>query len=108
MVTGPVQKSVVNDAGIAFSGHTEFLAERCGSAAVVMLLVADDLGLHWRQRTCRWPKCRRCHSTTPHRCSGGADRRSEDAIRDRATAYRSRASIRMLEKAVISGARRST
>jgi 4-hydroxythreonine-4-phosphate dehydrogenase len=43
MVTGPVQKSVVNDAGIAFSGHTEFLAERCGSATVVMLLVADDL-----------------------------------------------------------------
>ncbi|HTK98806.1 MAG TPA: 4-hydroxythreonine-4-phosphate dehydrogenase PdxA [Pseudomonadales bacterium] len=43
MVTGPVQKSVINDAGIAFSGHTEFLAERCGSASVVMLLVAGDL-----------------------------------------------------------------
>jgi 4-hydroxythreonine-4-phosphate dehydrogenase len=43
MVTGPVQKSVINDAGIAFSGHTEFLAERCGSATVVMLLVANDL-----------------------------------------------------------------
>ena len=43
MVTGPVQKSIINDAGIAFSGHTEFLAERCGSATVVMLLVADDL-----------------------------------------------------------------
>jgi 4-hydroxythreonine-4-phosphate dehydrogenase len=43
MVTGPVQKSVINDAGVAFSGHTEFLAERCGSATVVMLLVAGDL-----------------------------------------------------------------
>ncbi len=43
LVTGPVQKSVINDAGIAFSGHTEFLAERCGSATVVMLLVANDL-----------------------------------------------------------------
>ena len=43
MVTGPVQKSIVNDAGTAFSGHTEFLADRCGSATVVMLLVADDL-----------------------------------------------------------------
>lgn len=43
LVTGPVQKSVINDAGVAFSGHTEFLAERCGSATVVMLLVADDL-----------------------------------------------------------------
>src|SRR5262245_22247806 len=27
MVTAPVQKSVINDAGIAFSGHTEYLAE---------------------------------------------------------------------------------
>jgi 4-hydroxythreonine-4-phosphate dehydrogenase len=43
MVTGPVQKSVINDAGVAFSGHTEFLAERCGVATVVMLLVAGDL-----------------------------------------------------------------
>jgi 4-hydroxythreonine-4-phosphate dehydrogenase len=43
MVTGPVQKSVINDAGVAFSGHTEFLAERCGGATVVMLLVAGDL-----------------------------------------------------------------
>ena len=38
MVTAPVQKSVINDAGFAFSGHTEFLAERTG-ATVVMLLV---------------------------------------------------------------------
>jgi len=43
MVTGPVQKSIVNDAGIAFSGHTEFLAERCGVETVVMLLVAGTL-----------------------------------------------------------------
>jgi 4-hydroxythreonine-4-phosphate dehydrogenase len=43
MVTGPVQKSIVNDAGIAFSGHTEFLAERCGVETVVMLLVAGSL-----------------------------------------------------------------
>jgi len=43
MVTGPVQKSVINDAGVAFSGHTEFLAQRCGVANVVMLLVAKTL-----------------------------------------------------------------
>ena len=43
MVTGPVQKSIVNDAGIAFSGHTEFLAERCRVETVVMLLVAGNL-----------------------------------------------------------------
>ncbi len=43
MVTGPVQKSIINDAGVAFSGHTEFIAERCGCDTVVMLLVAGDL-----------------------------------------------------------------
>jgi 4-hydroxythreonine-4-phosphate dehydrogenase len=39
MVTAPVQKSTLNDAGIAFTGHTEFLAARTGVPHVVMLLV---------------------------------------------------------------------
>jgi 4-hydroxythreonine-4-phosphate dehydrogenase len=39
MVTAPVQKSSINDAGIAFSGHTEFLAGRTGARHVVMMLV---------------------------------------------------------------------
>ena len=43
MVTAPVQKSVIADAGFAFSGHTEYLAARCGVARVVMLLVAGTL-----------------------------------------------------------------
>jgi 4-hydroxythreonine-4-phosphate dehydrogenase len=43
LVTGPVNKSVINDAGIAFSGHTEFLAARCGDVHPVMLLTADTL-----------------------------------------------------------------
>jgi 4-hydroxythreonine-4-phosphate dehydrogenase len=43
VVTGPVQKSIINDAGIGFSGHTEFLAQRCGCDTVVMLLVAGGL-----------------------------------------------------------------
>lgn len=43
MVTGPMQKSVINDAGIAFSGHTEFLAELCNTPKPVMLLVAGDM-----------------------------------------------------------------
>jgi 4-hydroxythreonine-4-phosphate dehydrogenase len=43
MATAPVQKSVLNDAGIAFTGHTEYLAERTGSARVVMLLVGAGL-----------------------------------------------------------------
>jgi 4-hydroxythreonine-4-phosphate dehydrogenase len=43
MVTGPVQKSVLNDAGYAFTGHTEYLAEIAGGAVPVMMLVADEL-----------------------------------------------------------------
>ena len=42
MVTAPLQKSVINDAGIAFTGHTEYLAERC-RADVVMMLVGGGL-----------------------------------------------------------------
>ena len=43
LVTAPLQKSTVNAAGVPFSGHTEFLAERCGDVQPVMLLVADTL-----------------------------------------------------------------
>ena len=43
MVTGPVQKSVINDAGIPFTGHTEFLAEACGASQVVMMLATRQL-----------------------------------------------------------------
>jgi len=42
MVTAPVQKSTIEDAGIAFSGHTEFLAERSRTPHVVMMLVGGD------------------------------------------------------------------
>ena len=38
IVTAPLQKSTINDAGVAFSGHTEYLAEKTGSAQVVMML----------------------------------------------------------------------
>ena len=43
MVTAPVQKSVINDAGIAFTGHTEFLAEQAKADHVVMMLVGGGL-----------------------------------------------------------------
>lgn len=43
MVTAPVQKSVLNDAGIPFTGHTEYLAQRTGTPLVVMLLVGGGL-----------------------------------------------------------------
>lgn len=38
IVTAPVQKSTINDAGVEFSGHTEYLAQRCGTDRVVMML----------------------------------------------------------------------
>lgn len=38
LVTAPVQKSVINEAGIAFTGHTEYLALRSGTPQVVMML----------------------------------------------------------------------
>jgi 4-hydroxythreonine-4-phosphate dehydrogenase len=37
LVTGPVHKGVINDAGMAFSGHTEFLAELAGGDPVMLL-----------------------------------------------------------------------
>ncbi len=43
MVTAPVQKDVINQAGIVFSGHTEFLADLCGGVKPVMLLATDQL-----------------------------------------------------------------
>src|SRR5450631_2219438 len=43
MVTAPVQKSTIMDAGYAFSGHTEYLAERTRAALPVMLLLNDQL-----------------------------------------------------------------
>ena len=43
LVTGPVHKGAINDAGIAFTGHTEFLAAESGAAQVVMMLAAPGL-----------------------------------------------------------------
>lgn len=43
MVTAPVHKGVINDAGISFSGHTEFLAELTNTPQVVMMLVGGGM-----------------------------------------------------------------
>jgi len=40
LVTAPLHKGAINDAGISFSGHTEFLAEQTQTPLPVMLLVA--------------------------------------------------------------------
>jgi 4-hydroxythreonine-4-phosphate dehydrogenase len=41
IVTAPLQKSTINDAGIAFSGHTEYLADKTGTPKVVMMLAGS-------------------------------------------------------------------
>jgi len=43
LVTAPLHKGIINEAGIAFTGHTEWLAQRTGAPLPVMLLAASDL-----------------------------------------------------------------
>jgi 4-hydroxythreonine-4-phosphate dehydrogenase len=43
LVTAPVHKGVINDAGVPFTGHTEYLAERCGGVTPVMMLTTPGL-----------------------------------------------------------------
>ncbi len=43
MVTAPVHKGIVNDAGFSFTGHTEYLAARCGARRPVMMLAGGGL-----------------------------------------------------------------
>ncbi len=44
IVTAPVQKSTINEAGMAFTGHTEYLAEKTGTQQVVMMLAGPTHG----------------------------------------------------------------
>jgi 4-hydroxythreonine-4-phosphate dehydrogenase len=44
IVTAPLQKSTINDAGVPFSGHTEYLAEQTHTPKVVMMLAGDPGG----------------------------------------------------------------
>jgi 4-hydroxythreonine-4-phosphate dehydrogenase len=43
LVTAPVHKGIINNAGIAFTGHTEFIANQCGVDPVVMMLSCDAM-----------------------------------------------------------------
>ena len=45
IVTAPLQKSVINDAGVAFSGHTEYLAQQTGTDKVVMMLACSSIAI---------------------------------------------------------------
>lgn len=43
MVTGPLNKAMINDSGVAFSGHTEYLAEKTAAPLPVMMLATEGL-----------------------------------------------------------------
>jgi len=43
LVTGPLSKAIINESGVPFTGHTEYLAARCGGAHPVMLLAGGGL-----------------------------------------------------------------
>ena len=43
IVTAPVHKGVINDAGVPFTGHTEYFRDYCGVEEVVMMLATEDL-----------------------------------------------------------------
>ena len=43
MVTGPIHKGIINEAGIPFTGHTEYLAEQTSTPKVVMMLATDEM-----------------------------------------------------------------
>jgi 4-hydroxythreonine-4-phosphate dehydrogenase len=53
LITGPVHKGIINDAGIAFTGHTEFFEERSQASKVVMMLATEALRVALVTLTCR-------------------------------------------------------
>ncbi len=55
LVTGPVHKGIINDAGFAFTGHTEYLAKQSNSRKVVMMLTGG--GLRVALATTHLPVC---------------------------------------------------
>jgi len=48
IVTAPLQKSTINDAGVPFTGHTEYLAQKTNTAQVVMMLAGGDASHYLR------------------------------------------------------------
>ncbi len=65
LVTGPVHKGVINDAGFQFSGHTEYLAQRTGANCPVMLLATSVLRV--ALVTTHLPLSEVSHRLTPQR-----------------------------------------
>jgi 4-hydroxythreonine-4-phosphate dehydrogenase len=66
MVTAPVHKGIINDAGIPFTGHTEFLADQTGTKRVVMMLVGGGVcGRHGDAQHSVRESVRRITTATP-------------------------------------------
>jgi 4-hydroxythreonine-4-phosphate dehydrogenase len=65
IVTAPVHKGVINDAGVAFTGHTEYLAKRTGSRLPVMMLVGG--GMRIALATTHLPLAAVSRAVTPER-----------------------------------------
>ncbi len=60
VATAPVQKSVINDAGIHFSGHTEYYQEFAGVERVVMMLATKTVACRAGYYTFAIKSCTRC------------------------------------------------
>ena len=76
MVTAPVQKSTLMEAGYAFTGHTEYLAARTRAALPVMLLISDRLRVApTRETYCQPPE------STRHRTSQQAAEAARPSLR---------------------------
>lgn len=65
LVTGPVNKAVINESGVAFSGHTEYLAGLCGGVFPVMMLMKESLRV--ALVTTHLPLADVCAAVTPDR-----------------------------------------
>ena len=109
MVTAPVHKGVINDAGIAFTGHTEYLAARTRVPPAVMLLVGGGLRVALATtHLCARGSCgcdRACQPRTDDTHAGSGLAR---AVRHRAAAHpRRRPQSALRARAAISGAKKS-
>lgn len=71
LVTGPLHKGSINEAGIPFTGHTEYLAELCHNERVVMMLAtAEGGGLRVALATTHLPLREVSDAITPERLEG--------------------------------------
>lgn len=43
LITGPIHKGIINEAGFPFTGHTEYLAEKTATDKVVMMLATEEM-----------------------------------------------------------------